>query len=96
MWVWLEFNGPLLRSIRAGHLSNHTPDLASSSMRLTSTFAHSFARNWQLPFLNQRKEENDRWNYFMINLHEWMLPATAWLQVGRAPDWATKADKRSD
>ena len=35
--------------------------------------AHSFTRNWQLPFLNQRKEENDRRKYFMINLHKRML-----------------------
>ena len=39
--------------------------------------AHSFARNWQLPFLNQRKGENDRRKYFMINLHEIMLPTSA-------------------
>ena len=32
-----------------------------------------FARNWQLPFLNQRKGENDRRKYFMINLHERIL-----------------------
>ena len=51
--------------------------------------AHSFARNWQLPFLNQRKGENDRRKYFMINLHERMLPtsagvepATSWSPVG--------------
>ena len=36
--------------------------------------AHSFASNWQLPFLNQRKGENGRRNYFKINLHERMLP----------------------
>ena len=43
-----------------------------------------------LPFLNQRKGENDRRKYFMINLHEWMLPtsarvepATSWSPVGR-------------
>ena len=36
--------------------------------------AHSFTRNWQLPFLNQRKRENARRNYFMTNLHERMLP----------------------
>ena len=36
--------------------------------------AHSFTRNWQLPFLSQRKGENDRRKYFMINLHETMLP----------------------
>ena len=52
--------------------------------------AHSFARNWQLPFLNQRKGENDRRKYFMINLHERMLPTlagvepvTSWSQVGQ-------------
>ena len=35
--------------------------------------AHSFARNWQMPFLNQWKGENDHRKYFMINLHERML-----------------------
>ena len=52
--------------------------------------AHYFARNWQLPFLNQRKGENDRRKYFMINLHERMLPtsagvepATSWSPVGQ-------------
>ena len=60
--------------------------------------AHSFARNWQLPFLNQRKGENDRRKYFTINLHERMLPtsagvkpATSWSPVGRASNWATEA-----
>ena len=43
-----------------------------------------------LPFLNQRKGENDRRKYFMINLHERMLPtstgvepSTSWSPVGR-------------
>ena len=60
--------------------------------------AHSFTRNWQLPFLDQRKGENDRRKYFMINLHERMLPtsvgiepATSWSPVGRASNWATEA-----
>ena len=35
--------------------------------------AHSFARNWQLPFLNKRKGENDHRKYFMINLQEMLL-----------------------
>ena len=39
--------------------------------------AHSFTRNWQLPFLNQRKGENDRRKYFIINLYKKMLP-TRW------------------
>ena len=36
--------------------------------------AHSFARNWQMPFLNKRKGENDCRKYFMINPHQRMLP----------------------
>ena len=36
--------------------------------------AHSFASNWRLPFLNQRKGENGCRNYFMTNLHGRMLP----------------------
>ena len=52
--------------------------------------AHSFARHWQLPFLNQPKGENDRRKYFMISLHKRMLltsagvePATSWSPFGR-------------
>ena len=53
---------------------------------------HTFtARNWQLPFLNQQKGENDHRKYFMINLYERMLltsagvqPATSWSPVGRS------------
>ena len=36
--------------------------------------AHSFTSNWQLPFLNHRKGENDRRNYFMTKLHKRTLP----------------------
>ena len=43
-----------------------------------------------MPFLNQWKGENDSRKYFMINLHERMLPtsagvepATSWSAVGR-------------
>ena len=32
--------------------------------------AHSFTSNWHLPFLNQRKGENDHRNYFMTKVHE--------------------------
>ena len=34
------------------------------------TFAYTFASDWQLPFFNQWKRENDRRNDIMINLHE--------------------------
>ena len=46
--------------------------------------------SYKLPFLNQRKGENDRRKYFTINLHERMLPTsvgveptTSWSPVGR-------------
>ena len=42
------------------------------SLQILSTY--SFASNGQLPFLNQRKVENGRKNYFMTNLHERILP----------------------
>ena len=57
--------------------------------------AHSFASNWQLPFLNQQKGENRHRNYFTTNLHERMLPdvriepATIRIPGGRASDRAT-------
>ena len=57
--------------------------------------AHSFASNWQLPFLNQRKGENGRRNNFKTKLHERMLlyvriePTTIHIPGGRAFDRAT-------
>ena len=57
--------------------------------------AHSFARNWQLPFLNQWKGQNDHRKYFMIKSPQKNVanlvgdePATSWSPVGRAPNWA--------
>ena len=63
------------------------------SIRKTSTCSHSLARNWQLPFLDQQKGENDYRKYIMINLHEKMLPnpmgikpATIWSPVRHASE----------
>ena len=61
---------------------------------LTVLSAHSFASNWQPPFLNQRKGENDHRKDFMINLNERMLPdrslelTPSWSAVERVSDWA--------
>ena len=56
------------------NLPNHTfTGQAQSTKRLTS-IVHSFARNWQLAFLNQQKGENDCSKNFMIDLHRRMLP----------------------
>ena len=81
-------------------LPNHTfPGQATISKQLTNTCAQSFARNWQLPFLNQLEGQNDHRKYFMINLYKRMLlcpagiePATSWSPVGRTSDWATEAN----
>ena len=58
---------------------------------------HSFARNWQLPFLNQRKGENDHRKYFMIKCRQKNVAyqagvnhATSRSPVGQASNWATK------
>ena len=40
-------------------------------LMLTSICVHTFASNWQPPYLNQRKGvENKHRNDFVINLHE--------------------------
>ena len=58
--------------------------------------AHSFASNWQLLFLNQKKGENDGRKYFMINLNERIAqdqriePTTSGSQVGWASDGASQ------
>ena len=55
-------------------LPNHTSTGQAWSSMVKQYCAHSFTRNRQLPFLNQRTGENDRRKYFVINLHERMLP----------------------
>ena len=63
--------------------------------------AHSFARNWQLPFLNQQKGENDRRKHFIIKSPRKNVAnpagvesAISWSPVGRASNWATEAGLR--
>ena len=95
--VVLVFYGPstLFRSFRARSVYLSTLFLGS----LPVLSAHSLASNWPLPFLNQRKGENGRRNYFMTNLHERMLPdvriepATVRIPGGRAHDRATAPGK---
>ena len=54
--------------------------------------AHSIARNWQLPFLNQWKGENDHRKYFKnVAGVGGVEPATSWSPVGCASSWAIKA-----
>ena len=89
----LKFYGPVnpMGSCRARsvYLTTHLL-VRLSPLGVNQYCAHSFARNGQLPFLNQRKGENGRRKYFMINLHERMLPtsagvepATSWSPVER-------------
>ena len=74
----LRFYGPVnpLGSCRVRSI--HLTTLLHGRLRPLSGYqycTHYFARNWQLPFLNQWKGENDHRKYFMINLKERMLPA---------------------
>ena len=73
---------------RSVNLSTHTWASLLGSLPVLSV--HSYASNWQLPFLNQQKGENSRTNYFMANLKERMVsdvriePATVRIPGGRA------------
>ena len=63
----------LLRSFRAQSVNLSTLFPGKSPRQFTSIVsAHSFASNWQLPFLNQRKGDNGHRMFFMTNL----LPRT--------------------
>ena len=45
-------------------------------LRLGSTLCTRFACNWQYPFLNHWKKENDDRKYFMTNLHQSIGPGS--------------------
>ena len=92
---WVEVllpSQPIRVMLSTVSLLNHT-FLGQSSKLITITCAYSFITNWQLPFLNEWKEENDHRKYFMIHLHERMLPDLAgfepvtWTPVRCAYDW---------
>ena len=65
--IVLVFYGPSthFRSFRARSVNLATLFLGKPPRQFTSTFAHSFASNWQLPMLNQPKGENGRRIFFM-------------------------------
>ena len=57
--IVLRFYGPLIRVISSAVSLPNLAFLGQAQLpkQLTSTCAHSFVRNRQLPFLNQRKRE---------------------------------------
>ena len=90
----------LLSLFRARSVNLSTLLPGKPPRQFTSTVsAHSFASNWQLPFLNQRKGENGRRNFFITNhllrmfagredrIRDWPIPD------GRASDRATTHGK---
>ena len=105
IWFWFGILRPkstLLRSFHDDYLTySHFPWQSLSLRRLTRICTHTFASNWQLPFLNQRMGENDRNNYFLINLHERYLAelgfklAISWFAVRRATDCAMEPDRNA-
>ena len=74
---------------------HNQPTLASLLGSLLVLSAHSFARNWQLLFLNQRKRENGRRNFFMTKSPWKNVPdvgielGAAYMPSVHASDWAT-------
>ena len=65
--VWFLFDGPSthFRSFRMRSITLSTLFLGKTPGNLPVLSANSFARNWQLLFLNQRKKENGCRNFFM-------------------------------
>ena len=94
-WWWcFTALGHVSGLFRCGQLTYPHCFWANLLSSLPVLSAHSFASNWQLSFLSQRKGENVCGNYFMTSLHERMLldvrikPATVRIPGGRACDRA--------
>ena len=98
----LRFYGPVnpMGSCRAWsvYLTTLLQGRLSPLSRFNQYCAHSFARNWQLPILNQRKGENDYKKYFMSKSPQMNVAnsagvelATYWSPVWCASNWATEA-----
>ena len=70
-WVWFDFCFTALHQIlghfERGQLSQSHCSCASLLGSLPVLSAHSFASNWQLLFLNQRRRENGRRNLTKLN-----------------------------
>ena len=94
--VLLVFYGPSthFRSFRARSVKPVHTSWAILLGNCPVLCAHSFASNWQRPFLNQRKRENGCRNYFVTKLHKRILPdvriepATVRIPGGHASDQA--------
>ena len=101
----LRFYGPVnpMGSCRAQSVYLNTNWAGLVLQALNQYYAHSFARNWQLPFLNQRNRENNHTcrKYSMIkslwkNAADPMggggvKPTTSRSLVGCTSNWATEA-----
>ena len=90
----LRFYGPVNPLVSCRAWSVYLTTLLRGRLSPLSSLpvcVHSFARNWQLLFLNQWKGGNDHRKYFMIQ-SPWknvanlagVEPATSWAPVGRA------------
>ena len=99
----LRFYGPVnwLESCQAWSVYI-TTSVLGRLCPLSDLPVQSFAINWQLTYLNQWRGEKDRRKYFMIKLHERMLPeladvkpTTSWLPVGHSSDLATGSVQRT-
>ena len=102
--ICFTFWAPLMRNRKTlkciFFLFNHWLCIRSFGRRVLGSLpvlsAHSFASNWQLPFLNQWKGENGRRNLFMTKSQRKNVlpdlriePATVCIPGGRSSDRAT-------
>ena len=75
---WLYYCFTALRHIlghfERGHLAYPHCSWASLLGSLPVLSAHSFANNWQMPFLNQRKGDDERRNFFMTKFPRKNVP----------------------
>ena len=99
VWFWFDFCFTALQCILGhfgrGQLTYPHCSWASLLGSLPVLSAHSFASNWQLLFLNQRKRENGRRNVFMTKSPRKNVPdvgielGAACMPSGHASDRAT-------
>ena len=83
--VWFLFYGPSthFRSFQAQSVNLATLFLGKLLGSLPVLSAYSFASNWQLLFLNQRKRENDCRNVFMTK-SPWQNVPDVGIELGAA------------
>ena len=91
-YFWFGVLQPSQSHVELDSKPTHTIPSRSSPLSSCPVLVQiTSASNWQLPFLNQRNEENDLWSDFMINPHETNVPELGFelATPGSKVRWAT-------